>query len=272
MSSYYYKPKKTPEEKLREDTDLRDRIEAIQLEFPGYGYRRIRAHLLREGLIVNAKKLRRIMREYSLYSVLAKEWVPSIHDKSYLDRNYPNLLKKNVITGTNQAWSTDITYIRLEKEFVFLSAIIDVYSRKIVGWALSRTLTAEFCLKSLKAAIKSRNPSPGCIHHSDRGTQYTSGEYIQFLKDSGFQVSMSEPACPDQNAYIESFFKTLKHEEVLLYKYRTLEEATKRLPYFLEEVYNRKRLHSSIGYLPPEEYEQKLQTMNRADWPVQKLA
>jgi transposase InsO family protein len=175
------------------------------------------------------------------------------------------------LTGPNQLWATDITYIKLLKEFVYLSAIIDVYTRKIVGWAISRELSHEFCLKSLEIALNTHNPPQGIIHHSDRGVQYTCETYVQTLEKSGFKISMSRVATPEDNAFIESFFKTLKREEVYARNYEKMEDVIKQLPKFIDEIYNSKRLHSSLGYKTPEEFEAEIAKLKPADRPVQKI-
>jgi transposase InsO family protein len=232
-TSYYY----TPKEKLS-DAALEARIGDICLELPGYGYRRVTKQLHREGCwIVNHKKVARIMRErgWSCRST-KKKWITTTNSNHGF-KIYPNLIKGLKIKAVNQLWVADITYIHILVCFVYLAVILDVFSRKAVGYALSR------------------NPPPGCIHHSDRGVQYASGDYVKELKAHDFQISMGRKANPYDNAYAESFIKTLKSEEVQLWEYRTIEDVEKRIPYFIEEVYNQKRLHSSLGYRPPCEFE-----------------
>jgi transposase InsO family protein len=160
-----------------------------------------------------------------------------------------------LLTGINQVWIADITYIRLLFEFVYLAAILDAFSRKVVGWALGRTLGSELTLAALKSALNARKPPEGCIHHSDRGVQYACDEYVKALKEDHFRLSMGRKGNPYDNARMESFFKSLKQEEVYIYEYRDFQEAKERIGYFLEVVYNQKRLHSALGYLPPAEYE-----------------
>ncbi len=184
---------------------------------------------------------------------------------------YPNLLHGFLVTGPNQVWSTDLTYIRLVKEYVYLSAILDVYTRKIVGWAISRDLSHKFCLEAVRIAIKQYGPVAGIIHHSDRGVQYACEDYIKFLQEHKFQISMSRLATPEDNAYIESFFKTLKREEVYFKNYKTMDDVIKNLPRFIDDVYNTKRLHSSLGYKTPQEFEAEVLTINPVNRPVQKL-
>jgi len=268
-ATYYHKTRRE-QDQLDRDLELKELIEKIHLELPGYGYRRIREHLLRMGISVNSKRIRRVMKKYSLFSCIKK----LMGQKGKLLGKrliFPNLIQGKLLSGTQQLWSTDITYIKLAKEYVYLSAIMDVYSRKIVGWAISRDLSHEFCLESLRVAIRREKPPRGVIHHSDRGVQYCSEIYTDFLKDKGFEISMSAVGTPEDNAYIESFFKTLKKEEIYFKDYMTLKDVVANLPKFLDEVYNRKRLHSSLGYRTPVEYEAEVLKLKPADRPVQKL-
>ena len=207
-STYYHKPVRD-ERQLSNDMELRNTIEEIHAELPGYGYRRIREHLLREGKRVNSKRIRRIMKEYSLFSCV-KKMMKRRGSHSGVRLYYPNLVRGKKLNGPNQLWATDLTYIRLLREYVYLSAVIDVYTRKIVGWAISKDLSHKFCLEAMKIAVQSHHPPKGCIHHSDRGVQYVCEPYIEYLLQRGFKVSMSRLATPEDNAYIESFFKTLK--------------------------------------------------------------
>lgn len=252
-STYYYPPRNR-EEKLKQDADLRDRIEQIVLDFPGYGYRRVTRQLHREGIRVNHKRVLRIMRQEGLLCRKKRRFVVTT-DSIHPFRIYPNLVKDIRLTGINQVWIADITYIRLLYEFVYLAAILDAFSRKVVGWALGRTLSSELTLAALKSALSCRKPPAGCIHHSDRGVQYACDEYVKTLEEAGLRISMSLKGNPYDNARMESFFKTLKQEEVYIYEYRTFQEAKERIAYFLEIVYNQKRLHSALGYLPPTEFE-----------------
>ena len=252
-STYYYRPRNR-DEKLKQDADLRDRIERIVLDFPWYGYRRVTRQLQREGSRVNHKRVMRIMRQAGLLCRKKKRFTVTT-DSRHSYRVYPNLIKDLPLTGTNQVWIADITYIRLLCEFVYLAALLDASSRKVVGWALGRSLGSELTLAALNSALKARRPPEGCIHHSDRGVQYACEEYIKTLKDAHFQLSMSRKGNPYDNAIMESFIKSLKQEEVNLYEYRDFQEAVERIGYFLEVVYNQKRLHSALGYLPPVEYE-----------------
>jgi len=236
------------------DTALRAAIETIVLAFPGYGYRRVTAALHREGWLVNHKRVLRVMREESLLCQLQRRFVVTT-DSRHGCRVYPNLLCRMMLTGLDQAWVADITYIRLPTAFVYLACVLDAYSRRCVGWQVSREIDTTLTLAALDHALAQRRPRPGLIHHSDRGVQYASAAYVARLEEAGAQVSMSAVGNPYHNAKAESFFKTLKHEEVYLKDYRSFEEAEANLERFIEDVYNTKRLHSSLGYLPPIEFE-----------------
>jgi len=253
-SSFYHKPT-DKSEKAQQDADLRDRIEAICLEFPRYGYRRVTAALRQQNLWVNHKKVLRIMQDSGLLCRVKHKWVKTTNSKHQFLR-YPNLIKGININHLNQVWLADITYIRIRAGFVYLAAILDACSRKVIGYAISTSLDAGLVLKALKMAVAKRRPGPGVIHHSDQGIQYASSEYVDELQRYGFQISMSGRGNPYENARMESFFKTLKYEEVYLWEYETYQDVIARLPYFLEEVYNRKRIHSAIGYRSPDDFEE----------------
>lgn len=240
----------------REDCDLQDRIERIVLEFPRYGYRRVTHALKREGQVVNHKRVLKIMRESDLLCVMKRKFVKTT-DSKHGYPSYPNLLKGQAVTGINQVWVADITYIRILLGFVYLATILDLFSRKVVGYAISKHIDIALALEALEMAIRDRHPEPGIIHHSDHGVQYAATDYVDVLKAHGFQISMARVGNPYDNAVAESFFKTLKYEEVYLSDYETYEDVLKRVPYFIKDVYNRKRLHSSLGYCPPEEFEQR---------------
>ena len=256
-SSYYYKPKSNPGQ-AKADAELRDQIERIQGEFPGYGYRRLGKQLRREGIRINGKRIRRVQRRYQLFPIRWKSFKIATTDSKHGYKVYPNLLAGLTLTGMDQAWVADITYIRILKGFVFLAALLDRYSRKVIGWAISKRIDAEMCLAALKSPLAKRQPPPGCIHHSDRGVQYACGEYVALLQAANMKISMSRTGNPYDNAHMESFFKTLKYEEVHLSNYETYDDVVERLPHFIEEGYNKKRLHSALGYLPPEEYEMRI--------------
>lgn len=250
---YYARPARRPPDD-QEAIALRDAIEQIVLVFPGYGYRRVTHALQRDGWTVNHKRVLRVMREESLLCQLKRRFVPTT-DSGHAWQTYPNLVKGATFAAPDQAWVADLTYIRLPTVFVYLAAILDAYSRRCVGWALSRWIDTELTLSALAMAVATRRPAPGLIHHSDRGVQYASGDYVTALEAAGARISMAARGNPYENAKAESFFKTLKHEEVYLKEYRTFEEAAANLERFIEDVYNTKRLHSSLGYVPPVEFE-----------------
>jgi len=269
MSTYYYKPKCDPIVKEAIDADLRGQIESIHYEFPYYGYRRIHEHLIRTtGEVINTKKIRRIMEKYDLKPITKKRFKIATTDSNHQEKIFPNHIQGMACDDINQVWAGDLTYIRIATGFVFLAVIMDLYSRKIIGWAISTSLKKDICIDALKMAIKGRIPPRGVIHHSDRGIQYASSEYVELLRAYGFIISMSSKGNPYDNAFLESLMKTLKYDEIHLKEYLTLTDVLENLPKFMEDVYNKKRLHSGIGYLPPEEFELRLLTTHISERPI----
>lgn len=261
-STYYYKPKVSRQERNKKDADLRDKIEFVQVEYRCWGYRTIQENIYRHyGCSVNHKRIRRVMHKYDLLRRIKRKFIHTT-DSNHSYRVYPNIIRGKEVTGINQVWVADITYIRIMTGFVFLAVILDVYSRRVIGWALSKHIDHELTTAALKMAIDLRKPLPGTIHHSDRGVQYACTHYVSMLKDSKLEISMSYPGNPYDNAFAESFMKTLKNEEVYLEEYRDFVDVVESIPEFIEDVYNRKRLHSGIGYLPPAEFEAILQEEN----------
>lgn len=254
-STYYYQPRQQSTKAKKEAADLRDRIEQIVVEFTRYGYRRVTHQLRREGWTVNHKRVARLMREQSLQCQIKRRWVKTT-DSDHGYRIYPNLLKGLEVSGRNQVWVADITYIRIVTGFLYLAVVLDLFSRKVIGWALSEQINAELTLAGLRMALAERGAVKGCIHHSDRGVQYACHAYVEELEAAGMRISMARKGNPYDNAAAESFMKTLKYEEVYLWDYHSLEDVKHRIPYFLQQVYNQKRLHSALGYVTPEEFEQ----------------
>lgn len=239
------------------DAELRHQIQLICLEFSGYGYRRVTTALQREGWSVNHKRVLRLMRSDNLLCLRRKAFICTT-DSNHQHEVYPNLAKEMVLTGLNQLWVSDITYIRLLEEFVYLAVILDRYSRRVIGWTLSRHIDVELSLAALRMAVGNRSIPEGLVHHSDRGVQYAAKAYVELLKEHRITISMSRRANPYDNAFAESFMKTLKYEEVLLNEYTSYREVQENIARFIEEVYNQKRLHSSLGYLPPVEFEARI--------------
>jgi transposase InsO family protein len=256
-ASFYRLRARLDEPKSERDAKLRGLIQEIALQWPAYGYRRITAELHRQGHQVNHKRVLRIMREDNLLCLRKRRFAvttDSDHDLPV----YPNLTTDLTVTGLDQLWVADLTYVRLRREFVYLAVVLDAFSRRCIGWALGRTLGASLTIEALWQALSRRRVRPGLIHHSDRGVQYASRDYAQLLKEHEIEISMSRRACPYDNAQAESFIKTLKCEEVNLNEYETLRDARASIGDFLDRVYNEERLHSALGYCPPAEFEARL--------------
>jgi transposase InsO family protein len=245
---------------VEEEMEVRATIQQIVLEHRRrYGYRRVTAELRRRGLLVNHKRVARLMREDNLLAVQPRAFVVTTNSEHEFEV-YLNLARRLKLTGLNQLWVADITYIRLKSEFVYLAVILDGFSRKVVGWALERTLATRLTRTALERAIATRQPGPGLVHHSDRGVQYASDEYVRVLQEHQMIPSMSRPANPYDNASCESFMKTLKREEIYANDYVDLEHLRSNIEAFIDQYYNRCRLHSALGYQPPEEFEQQLES------------
>jgi putative transposase len=234
--------------------ELRDQMQKVALESPAYGYRRITSELQQRGFAVNHKRVLRMMREDNLLCVRRRSFVVTTDARHSLPI-YPNLAREIKPTAINQLWVADITYIRLRTEFVYLAVVLDAFSRRVIGWALGRTLEAELTVTALRMALLERPPAPGLVHHSDRGVQYAARGYTEMLKQHSATISMSRKGNPYDNAKAESFMKTLKSEEVYRNEYRDFHEVHAGIGEFLERVYNQKRLHSALGYLSPAEFE-----------------
>lgn len=254
-ASYYRSWRKR--EPKEEEIALCDAIQRLALKDRHCGYRRIGRLLKREGWLVNHKRVLRLMRKDNLLSIRRRRYVITT-DSDHPWRIYPNLARHVVLRGMNQLWVADMTYIRLEREFIYLAVILDVYSRRVVGWSISRQLNSGLALEALDSALKRRLPASGLIHHSDRGVQYACNEYVERLEAHGIVISMSRPGNPYDNAWAESFMKTLKTEQVDGRRYRDLEHATSSIGTFIEEVYNQQRLHSALDYLSPVEFETQI--------------
>jgi transposase InsO family protein len=233
---------------------LRDAVQRTALAHRDHGYRRITPLLRRAGFMVGEEKVRRILRTDNLLAVRRRKFVVTT-DSNHRFRVHPNLAETMELTGVNQLWVADITYIRLRQEFVFLAVVLDAFSRKTIGWELGPTLETKLALAALEAAIASRNPRPGLVHHSDRGTQYASNEYVQRLEARGAHLSMSRPASPWENGKCESFIRTLKREEIDARRYASFAQLRQHVDEFIEQIYNKVRLHSALGYRSPEEFE-----------------
>jgi putative transposase len=244
------------EQPVDEEMEVRSNIQKIFAEHKRrYGYRRVSAELRRRGMRVNHKRVARLMRQDNLLAVEPKVFLATT-DSDHACEVYLNLAGRMKLTGLDQLWVADLTYIRLQREFVYLAVILDAFSRKVVGWELGQTLTAQLTLAALEKALAERKPPLGLVHHSDRGIQYACGAYVNLLRRHGALPSMSRPANPYDNAFCESFMRTLKREEIETTQYRDLDQLRENVALFIEHYYNRERLHSALGYRPPAEYEQ----------------
>ncbi len=236
------------------EMELRDQMQKVALEWPSYGYRRIALELRRRGFAVNHKRVLRMMGEDNLLCVRRRAFTVTTDSRHHLPI-YPNLAREMQPTEINQLWVADLTYIRLRHEFIYLAVVLDAFSRRVIGWSLGRSLEAGLAVAALRMALVERQPSPGLVHHSDRGVQYAARDYTEILKQRGVTISMSRKGNPYDNAACESFMKTLKSEEVYRNEYADFHDARSSLGEFLELVYNQKRLHSALGYVPPAEFE-----------------
>lgn len=258
MSTYYSDPKVIRLEQEEWEADVRGKIEQIRVELPRTGYRPLLRHLKRAGVKIGERKLRKVIQKFELQIRPRKKFVVTT-DSNHKHFVYPNLLPEMTLDDVNQVWAADITYIRITNGFVFLAVILDLYSRKVIGWSLSKRIDRHLTLNALRMAIARRQLKKGVIHHSDRGVQYLCNDYVDLLKENGFHISCSGKGNPYDNAWVESFMKTLKDNEVYMWDYDTYLDVIERVPYFIEEVYNKKRLHSSLNYFSPEEFEKKIE-------------
>ena len=260
-SGYYewlQKPDQDPDS-IQVEIGIKDEMQKIAIEFTRYGYRRMTIELGNRGYHVNHKRVLRLMKEDNLLCV-KKHFKPLTTDSNHDYKVYPNLIRNLKITRSNQVWASDITYIQLIDEFVYLSVVLDLFTRKCIVWKLGRHIDTQLTLTALAQALEQRwNPRlQGLIHHSDQGVQYASNQYVDLLKEHDLQISMSRKGNPYDNAFVESFIKTLKYEEVYLNEYETFSDAKENIGRFIDDVYNKKRLHSSLGYKSPETFEREV--------------
>jgi len=257
VASYYRDPNPSRGEQEEFEANIREKIEQIRFEIPRAGYRPLLSELKSQGIDIGERRLRKILSKFKLQIKPKKKFINTTQSKHKF-AVYENLIKGIKVTNINQLWVSDITYIRIENGFVFLAVILDVYSRKVIGWSISKKIDRYLTLSALKMAISRRKPTKKLIHHSDRGVQYLCDEYVSLLKEHKIKISCSRKANPYDSAFAESFVKILKYNEVYLWSYETILDVIERVPHFIEEVYNKKRRHSALGYLSPEVFEKEL--------------
>ena len=251
----WYRRRQPSRPAAEQEMAVRSALQEIALQHRWrYGSRRLTQELRRRGLDVNRKRVVRLMREDNLLALPRRRWVLTT-DSEHALPVYLNLARRLQVTGKNQLWVADITYVRLQCEFVYLAVVLDVFSRQVVGWALEPTLATGLVLAALQQAISARQPPPGLVHHSDRGVQYAAAEYVALLQQQHMIASMSRPGNPYDNAFCESFIRTLKREQIDAQQYQDLERLRAQVGEFIEQYYNRQRLHSALGYVSPEEFE-----------------